>query len=119
VRDPKLDWESLIEAQRPLAEKEVRSAFVLGKIAESEKIEVSDQEVEADIEDMAAASGKSVEAVRANLTKENALDSIKEQIHLRKALDFVISSASITVEEATEPISAEEGEQPTQASVSE
>jgi trigger factor len=119
VRDPKLDWESLIEAQRPLAEKEVRSAFVLGKIAESEKLEVSDQEVEADIEDMAAASGKSVEAVRANLTKENALNSIKEQIHLRKALDFVISSASITVEEATEPISAEEGEQPTQASVSE
>jgi hypothetical protein len=41
------------------------------------------------------------------LTKEKALDSIKEQIRNRKALDFVISSAEIRTEEI-EGLGAEE-----------
>jgi len=41
------------------------------------------------------------------LTKENALDSIKEQIRNRKALDLVVSSAEIRIEEI-EGLRAEE-----------
>jgi hypothetical protein len=50
------------------------------------------------------------------LTKEEGLDSIKEQVRNRKALDLVISSADIRIEEVaglSEPKAAtgEEAEQ--------
>lgn len=116
VRDPKLDWEALVASQRPRAENEVRSAFILGKIAEVENVAVSEGDLEAELEDLAEHAGKSVAAMRATLTKENALDSIEEQIQLRKALDFVIASANVTVEEAKEPAAGEEAAPPTEES---
>jgi len=45
------------------------------------------------------------------LTKENGLDSIKEQIENRKALDLIIASARITEEEHTGVHSRGGGEQ--------
>ena len=120
VRDPKLDIEALMQGQRPLAEDEVRTAFILGKIVEAENLQSSEQELDDEIEDIAAASGSSVESMRANLTKRDALDSIKEQIERRKALDFVIASADITVEEAVEqPTSPETSEQVNAPDISE
>ncbi|HEY6333678.1 MAG TPA: trigger factor [Blastocatellia bacterium] len=100
VRDPKFNWEMFVQSQRPQAEEEVRSAFILSRIAESENLGATEQDVDDEIEDLAIASGKSVESVRANLTKQDALDSIKEQIERRKALDFVLASAEIEEEEA-------------------
>jgi trigger factor len=108
VRDPKLKWEMLVESQRPQAEEEVRTAFILSRIAETEGLDATEAEVDDDIQALATASGKSVEAVRANLTKEDALDSIKEQIERRKALDFVLASAEVKEEEA-KPVGSQEG----------
>jgi trigger factor len=98
-RQMNLDWEHVREAQRERAEREVRGTFVLDRIAEAENIEVSDEEVSKEIEQFAAGSGQDVAALRARLTKEGALDSIKEQVRNRKALDFVIASAEIREEE--------------------
>jgi trigger factor len=72
-----------------------------------EQLEVSEDEVNREVERLAAGSGQTVEVLKARLTKENALDSIKEQIKNRKALDLVISSAEIRIEEI-EGLSAEE-----------
>jgi trigger factor len=98
-RQMNLDWERLREAQRERAEREVRSHFILDRIAESEKIEVSDEEIDKEIGQFAEGSGQDVAALRARLTKEGAVDSIKEQVRNRKALDFVIASAEIREEE--------------------
>ena len=95
----KIDWEAIRESQRERAEKSVRWAFIMNKIAQLEKIEVTDEDVDGEIERIAEAVNKAPAAVRATLTKENGIDSIKEQIENRKALDIVIASARIKEEE--------------------
>jgi trigger factor len=106
-RQLKIDWDAAREGQRERAQREVRGSFILDRIAELEKIEVSEEEIDSEVEQLAARTRQTMEALKARLTKENALDSIKEQIRNRKALDFVISSAEIQIEEV-EGLGAEE-----------
>ncbi|HJQ69540.1 MAG TPA: trigger factor [Blastocatellia bacterium] len=94
-----LDWEALRESQRERAEREVRGFFILDRIAASEEIEVSDEEMDREIERRAEGTRESAAVLKARLTKEEGLDSIKEQVRNRKALDLVISSADIRIEE--------------------
>lgn len=94
-----LDWEGLRESQRERAEREVRGFFILDRIASEEKLEVSDEDVDREIERRAEGTRESAAVLKARLTKEDALDSIKEQVRNRKALDLVISSADIRIEE--------------------
>src|SRR5262245_46920648 len=94
-----IDWQAIRESQRDRAEKSVRWAFIMNKIAQLENIRASDEEVDAEIDRLAEAVNKAPAVIRANLTKENGLDSIKEQIENRKALDLVIASARIKEEE--------------------
>jgi trigger factor len=113
-RQLKVDWEEVREAQRERAEREVRSSFILERIAETEEIEVTDDEISNEIKEYAEALGQTEEAVRARLTKEGSIDSIKEQVRHRKALDLVIASADIRTEEieglgAEQPAASEGG----------
>ena len=94
-----LDWDALFDAQKDLAEADVRWAFILDRIARAENIEATGEEVDKEIEKMAEESGKAPAALKANLTKENALGSIKEQLENRRAIDLVIASANTTIEE--------------------
>jgi trigger factor len=94
-----LNLESIREAQRERAEREVRAAFILDRIADAEKTEVSEEEMDQEVEKFAQGVGQSVEAVRARLTKEDSLDRLKEQVRNRKAIESVISSADIRIEE--------------------
>jgi trigger factor len=107
----KIDWNAIRESQRERAEKAVRWAFIMNRIAQLEKIQATDQDVDAEIARIAEAVNKAPAAVRANLTKENGLDSIKEQIENRKALDLVIASAQIREEEHTGVHETSEAEQ--------
>jgi len=95
----KIDWEGIRDAQRERAEREVRGSFILDRIAEIENIDVSDEELNGEIKQYADSLGQTEEALRARLTKENTLDSIREQVRHRKALDLVIASAEIRTEE--------------------
>jgi trigger factor len=94
-----LDWDGLRESQRERAEREVRGFFILDRIAVKEGIEVTDEELDREIERRAEGTRESAAVLKARLTKEGSLDSIKEQIRNRKALDLVISSADIRIEE--------------------
>ena len=111
----KIDWSSIRDGQRERAEREVRGSFILDNIAQTEKIEVDEEELSLEIKEYADSLGQTEEALRARLTKENSLDSIREQVRHRKALDLVIGSAEIRTEEieglgADEPATGE-GEQ--------
>jgi trigger factor len=98
-RQMQLDWAQIRAGQRERAERDVRGMFILDRIAEQENIEVSDEDLNDEIEGYAQQRGESVEAARARLTKEEALDSIKEQVRHQKALDLVIASADLKTEE--------------------
>lgn len=94
-----LDWDALYESQKEPAANDVRWAFILKRVARAENVEVTDEEIDAEIEKLADATGRTAAVIRANLTKENRLDSIKEQIENRKALELVLTSADIKTEE--------------------
>lgn len=94
-----LDWAGLRDSSLKHAERDVRSVFIIDRIAEKEGISPSDEEVEAEIGTLAESLGQSVEQLKARLTKEGGADSIRDQMRSRKALNFVIDAAKVTVEE--------------------
>jgi trigger factor len=98
-RSLKIDWDDLRESQRERAEREVRGSFILDRIAQAENIEVADADVDQEISQLAERAGAAPDAIRARLTKDGALDSIKEQIRNRKALDLIIASADTRIEQ--------------------
>jgi trigger factor len=83
----KLDAAKLREGQREAARREVRASLLLGRIAEVENIEVTDEEIDREIEAIALQAKQPADAVRARLTKDGALDRIRERIRTDKALD--------------------------------
>lgn len=73
---------------REQAEKIVKSQLVIGKVIETEKIEATDEEVDAKIEEMAKAQGKKVPDVKKN-TGARQLDYIKNEIIIKKLFDML------------------------------
>ena len=76
----KMDFARLRAGQREQAVQDVKGALLLEKVAEEEKIEVKDEELEGEIVALAAQSKQSVESVRARLTQDGALDRIRNRI---------------------------------------
>jgi trigger factor len=106
-RNEKLDWEGAREEVIGQAEEEVRISMLLEKIAETENITVSDEEVEQEIEAIATAARQPKEQVRAALTKDGGERSIAHRVRSRKALDLLIENARVTEAEWTETKEAE------------
>jgi trigger factor len=75
-RNPELDWEKARDSLREQASYELRSSLLLEQIADEEKIEVSDQEIEDEIKAIADASRQTPQQVRDVLTKQGGERSI-------------------------------------------
>ena len=102
-RHPEMKWEEAREELKVQAEDDVRASVLLEQIALAENIAVSNEEVEAEIEAMASASGQPIEQVRAALTKHGGERSIAHRLRSRKALDLLVEHANITEAEWTKP----------------
>jgi trigger factor len=85
----KMDLPRLRAGQHDQAVNDVKSSLLLERIADLEKIEVSDQEVNHEIEALALQSKQTSEAVRARLTQDGGLDRIRIRIRSEKTLDFL------------------------------
>ena len=107
-RTQQIDWERAREEVKGQAEEDVRSSILLDKIADTENIDVTDEEIEAEIESIASASRQTKEQVRAALTKNGGERSIAQRLRNRKALDLLIENARVTDAEWTEPKEAED-----------
>jgi trigger factor len=103
-RTQEINWEAMREMVRDRAGDDVRGSMLLERVAEAEKIEVSDEEVEAEISVMAEGSQQSVEQVRAALTKQGGERSIADRLRNRKALDFLVQNAKVRDEEWREEV---------------
>jgi trigger factor len=86
--------------QRLLQQDVVRSTelalkehFVLQKIAEVEKINVKDEDLEDEIDRIAERNNESPRRVRAHLEKEDLMESLAAELIERKALDLILESA--------------------------
>ena len=102
-RSEELNWDAAREELIVQAEEDVRATMLLEKIADTENITVSDEEVNAEIEAIAEASRQPKEQVRAALTKDGGERSIAHRLRNRKALDLLIDNARITDAEWIEP----------------
>jgi trigger factor len=98
-RNPKLDWEKARDSLKEQADYDLRGSLLLDRIAGEEKIEVSQQEIDDEINAIADASRQSPEQVRAILTKQGGERSIAGRLRNRKALDFLVANANVTDEE--------------------
>jgi trigger factor len=97
-RATELNWEGARDDLKVQAEEDVRATLLLEQIAEEEKLTVSDEEVEAEIDAIATASRQPKEQVRGALTKDGGERSIAHRLRNRKALDLLIQNARVTEE---------------------
>ena len=85
----KMDLPRLRAGQRDQAVQDVKSSLLLERVAELEKIEVGEEEVNREIEALAKQSKQTPEAVRARLTQVGGLDRIRNRIRSEKTLDLL------------------------------
>jgi trigger factor len=85
----KMDLNRLRAGQRDQALQEVKASLLLDKIADLEKIEVGDEEIDHEIEALATQTKQTSEAVRARLTRDGALDRIRNRIRNEKTLNLL------------------------------
>jgi trigger factor len=101
-RSNELNWEGARAELKVQAEDDVRGSMLLDRIAEEERIAVTEAEIEAEIDAIAEASRQPKEQVRAALTKEGGERSIASRLRNRKALDLLVENARVTEEEWSE-----------------
>lgn len=87
-----LTREALVDQMKPQAETRIKNRLVLEAIAKAENIEVSDEEVEAEMQKMADAYKMELDKVKEYLG-EAGKDSLKDDLAVQKAVDLVVDSA--------------------------
>ena len=81
----KLDFARLREAQREQAINEVKASMILDKLAEAEKIYISDKDFNRELLLLSIQSREPLETLRDRLSKDGGLDRIREQMRREQA----------------------------------
>jgi trigger factor len=95
-RNAKLNWDKARDSLQEQASYDLRGSLLIERIADKEKIEVTDQEINDEINAIAEASRQSPEQVRGILTKQGGERSIAARLRNRKTLDFLVANANVT-----------------------
>ncbi|MDR3677696.1 MAG: trigger factor [Acidobacteriota bacterium] len=94
-RQTQVDWRKVREDAKPDAEKEVRVALVLSRVADAEKIDLSEEEMDDVIREMAQERRMTAAELKTRLTRDGKLDTLKSTRRNQKALDFIYRNAKI------------------------
>jgi trigger factor len=81
---------------RTQAERDIRGALLLEKIAQQENIEVSDEEVNEEIERIANYYRATPEQIRESLAQQGGDVNIANSLRTRKAVEAIVKNAKIT-----------------------
>jgi trigger factor len=90
-----VDWVTLRKRQEERAKDDVKAELIVDRIASTENIDVTDEEITHELEHMASHSGESAEVIRARLTKQGTLDRMKAKLRSDKTLDWLAQNAKI------------------------
>ena len=90
-----IDWVALRKHQHDRAVDDVKAELLIDRVAEAEKIDATDEEVEKQIEALAERGGESATALRARLTKQGALDRMKSKLRSDKTIDWLYRNTRI------------------------
>jgi len=95
-RQAGIDWQAFRDSQREPATEAAAGAVYLDQLARHEKIEVTGDEIEQEIARYAERTERTPAAVRAGLEKEQGISRVASGIRREKAIEFVLSRATIT-----------------------
>ncbi len=89
---------------RTQAERDVRAAILLDKVAERENVSVSDADVEEEISTMAAYYRTTPEEIRKSFeTHGGGIDSVRNNLKTRRSVEALVAKANVTDGEWVEP----------------
>lgn len=95
------------DRMRPAALRDIRGQLLLEAVAEKEKLEVGDADVDQYVSEIARMRDESPARVRAEYERDGRMDDVASQLRNDKALAFLISHAIVT---EREPAPAESSE---------
>jgi trigger factor len=88
-----MTFEKLVEGMLPRASDNVKTRLVLDAVAKAEKLEVTDEEVAASIEQMALANRIDPKELEKRIRKNDRMDELKEQIVRERAVELIVEKA--------------------------
>ena len=80
----KLDFGRLRAAQRTEAEREVRASLIVDRVAEAEKVEVSDTELDNEVLMLSLQTREPYETLRERLVRDGGLNRLREELRREK-----------------------------------
>ena len=100
MRGAGMTEEQIVGRERALTQDALRSTaaalqehFVLQKIADLEKLEIEDADIEAEIDAIADRTGESPRKVKGRMEREDLIESLATELLERKALDLLLETA--------------------------
>jgi trigger factor len=88
-----VDWTKIRDDQHRQAVRDVKGSLILEYIADAEKVQVGDDEIEEELDKIAAETNKPKEKVREVLSRDSGLSRLGSQIRNKKTLDFLQAHA--------------------------
>jgi trigger factor len=100
MRNAGMSEEEIVGREKLLQQDALRSTasslkehFVLQRIAEVEKVDVSEDDIEDEIERMSRRSDESPRRIRARLEREDLIETLATELLERKVMDLILDSA--------------------------
>ena len=88
------DAKAFRDELRPDAERQVKTRMLLNGIAEAEKVEVSQEELEKELEDMAVQYQTTADKLKEMIGVEN-INFLQKDMKIKKAIEFIYDNAKI------------------------
>ncbi len=88
--------EATYNQMRMQAERDIRGAMLLERVAELENIEIGDKEVAEEIDRMAAYYRTTPDEIRASLAQQGGEANIANSLRTRKAVEAIVKNAKVT-----------------------
>ncbi len=94
--------EGFKETFKPQAEKQLKTTLVLEAISKAEDVQVSDEDVDNRIAEMAKQYNMEVEKLK-DLMQEKDIENLKEELAMTKVIDLLVSKAKISKPRGRKP----------------
>jgi trigger factor len=91
-----VDWGKIREDQQQQAIRDVKGSLILDHISEKENIRVEDEELEAEVDKIAAETNRPKERVKEVLSRESGLERLRGQIRNKKTLDVLEAKSRVS-----------------------
>jgi trigger factor len=94
------DREAMLKRHQESAASIVRRMILIEEVGRIEKIEVTDADLDKEIERMAEQQGRRALAMRAQLEAQKRLEAVRENLKAQKVADFLIAKAQVAYKPA-------------------